>query len=61
MRWRLHSPSLGLTLEITPLREDQELDTTTRYWEGAIDAQGLRAGQPISGEGYLELTGYSPR
>ncbi|MCP5474797.1 MAG: lipocalin-like domain-containing protein [Lysobacterales bacterium] len=61
VRWRLHSPSLGLTLEITPLREDQELDTTTRYWEGAIDAQGLRAGQPISGEGYLELTGYSPR
>ncbi|MGE4072055.1 MAG: lipocalin-like domain-containing protein [Lysobacterales bacterium] len=61
VRWRLHSASLGLELDITPLREDQELDTSTRYWEGAIDARGLRAGQAISGEGYLELTGYSPR
>jgi predicted secreted hydrolase len=61
VRWRLHSASLGLELDITPLREDQELDTATRYWEGAIDARGVRAGQPISGEGYLELTGYSPR
>ncbi len=61
VRWRLHSASLGLELDITTLREDQELDTSTRYWEGAIDARGLRAGQAVSGEGYLELTGYTPR
>jgi predicted secreted hydrolase len=37
----------------------QELDTTVRCWEGAIDARGRRAGRTVSAEGYLELTGYS--
>lgn len=49
----------GLTLELRPLLDDQELDgrasTGTRYWEGAVTAhaQGRRLGR-----GYLELTGY---
>ena len=29
------------------------------YWEGAIDVSGRSAGQPITGRGYLEMTGYS--
>ena len=39
-----------------PLINDQELDLTVRYWEGAIvlrDAQDQAIGR-----GYLELTGY---
>ena len=27
-------------------------------WEGAIRVRGERAGRPVSGSGYLEMTGY---
>ena len=29
------------------------------YWEGLIDVQATRAGQRVSGHGYMELTGYA--
>jgi predicted secreted hydrolase len=57
-RWRLSVPSLPLTLEIVPAQADQELPVTVRYWEGAVRIQGSRAGQPVTGRGYVELTGY---
>ncbi|HWS25610.1 MAG TPA: lipocalin family protein, partial [Xanthomonadales bacterium] len=60
LRWTLSSQSLGLSLDITPTRDDQEFDGAVRYWEGAIDARGQRDGKPVSAEGYLELTGYGP-
>ena len=31
------------------------------YWEGAIEVEGTRAGQPVKGRGYLEMTGYAGR
>lgn len=61
VRWRLALPAEGLELEISPLLEAQELDLSVRYWEGAIAATGTSAGRPISGRGYLELTGYDGR
>jgi predicted secreted hydrolase len=45
-------------LDITPALADQELPATVRYWEGAVRIQGARAGQPLTGTGYVELTGY---
>lgn len=49
-------------LEITPLMDDQELDsrasTGILYWEGAVRAS---AGGRRVGRGYLELTGYGER
>jgi len=44
------------TIVYRPLIDDQELNLTVRYWEGAIKLTDV-AGQPI-GRGYLELTGY---
>ena len=44
------------TIAFKPLINDQELDLTVRYWEGAIDLTNTR-GQNI-GRGYMELTGY---
>ena len=38
---------------------DQELDVSVRYWEGAVDARGTARGLPMTGRGYLELTGYA--
>jgi predicted secreted hydrolase len=57
-RWRLSVPSRQLVLEVTPAQADQELPVTVLYWEGAVRLQGTRAGQPVTGRGYVELTGY---
>ena len=57
-RWRLRLPSEGLELEIAARVADQELRTTVRYWEGAVGARGTSRGEPVEGEGYVELTGY---
>ena len=39
--------------------DQQELFTTVRYWEGAVDVTGQRNHLPIEGRGYVELTGYA--
>ncbi len=58
-RWRLSLPDEALELEITPVMPDQELTTTVRYWEGAVDISGQRRGKAVRGRGYVELTGYA--
>lgn len=64
-RWRLTAPSLGVDLEVASLLNDQELDTahSTRvtYWEGAVSASGRAGGVPVTGNGYVEMTGYAER
>lgn len=57
-RWRISVPSQQLVLDITPAQADQELQVSVRYWEGAVRIQGTHAGQPVTGHGYVELTGY---
>ena len=57
--WRIAVPQYGLKLNIEPLLDAQELVTTVRYWEGAVDVSGERDGMPIMGRGYVELTGYA--
>ncbi len=62
--WRVIITSLKLSLTLRPELRDQELVTTAStgvaYWEGAVAVQGQKAGRPISGSGYVELTGYAP-
>jgi predicted secreted hydrolase len=64
-RWQLTIPSEQLSLELVPLMAEQELSTTrstqVTYWEGAIKTTGTAQGQPIHGQGYMELTGYAER
>ncbi len=57
--WRLAIPDKGLQVDVAPVMDDQELSTIVRYWEGAVDVSGTRYGNPISGRGYVELTGYA--
>ena len=58
--WRVEIPSESLILEVSALLPEQELALDpVAYWEGAVEAQGTRHGQPVGGEGYLEMTGYS--
>ena len=58
-RWRFRMPDEGLDIEITPYISDQELDAIVRYWEGAVRIEGTSHGAPVSGSGYVELTGYA--
>ena len=44
------------TIIVEPLLDNQELNLTVRYWEGAIKLSDTE-GQAL-GKGYLELTGY---
>jgi predicted secreted hydrolase len=57
-RWRMLLPSEGLELEVVPRIADQELRTSVRYWEGAVGVRGTSRGEPVEGDGYVELTGY---
>lgn len=52
-------PSRDLTLHIVPKLPDQELLLPPfAYWEGAVKGEGNCSGNPVTAEGYLELTGY---
>lgn len=57
--WTIDVPRLDLVLQVDPVLEAQELHTTVRYWEGAVDVTGTRSGRAIDGRGYVELTGYA--
>lgn len=57
-RWRLRVASVGLDVEVRPVMADQELDTRPRYWEGAVDVEGVKDGRRSDGRGYVELVGY---
>jgi predicted secreted hydrolase len=58
-KWRVNVPSLGIDLQVTPYLADQEHHLSTVYWEGAVQISGARQGQPVTGSGYVELTGYA--
>jgi predicted secreted hydrolase len=58
-RWRLLVPGEGLDLLVEPEVADQEMRTSFVYWEGAVRVSGRRRGRPVSGRGFVELTGYA--
>jgi predicted secreted hydrolase len=57
--WRISVPSAGLDLDVTPHLDDQEMLLSFTYWEGAVSVEGTSNGRPVSGDGYVELTGYA--
>ncbi len=65
MKWRVSVPDKAIDLEINPAFPDQELmtqrSTRVTYWEGAVSIRGTVGGEPVSGEGYVEMTGYAGR
>ena len=52
--WRLQVAEFQLDLEVRAALDDQLMDHTVQYWEGAVDVSGSHRGQ-----GYLELSGYA--
>jgi predicted secreted hydrolase len=61
--WHVRVPREGIDLTVTTRLRDQELhlpaSTGIAYWEGAIDVAGQVRGRPVTGRGYLEMTGYA--
>jgi predicted secreted hydrolase len=56
--WRVSLPRWEAELEVQPLVRDQEMMVSLIYWEGAVAVEGMLGGEPVSGRGYVELTGY---
>ena len=57
--WSLLIPSLDLKLDIKPYLADQEMHVSYTYWEGTVQVSGTFEGQVVSGDGYVEMTGYA--
>jgi predicted secreted hydrolase len=61
--WHISVPCLGLELTERTALKNQELFGDSRispsYWEGAVTYQGRMRSQPVTGLGYLEMTGYA--
>lgn len=53
-KWNLVVPSADISVTITPLIPNQELQTMFVYWEGAVRVEGNQ-----TGFGYVEMTGYA--
>jgi predicted secreted hydrolase len=62
MKWKVAIPSEEVELDIAPEFTDQELitnrSTRVTYWEGAVRIRGTVQRKPITGAGYVEMTGY---
>jgi putative drug exporter of the RND superfamily len=62
--WTIRLPAESLEIRLHPTVPDQELDTRATtgvvYWEGSQGVSATRAGSPVGGEAYVELTGYGP-
>jgi predicted secreted hydrolase len=62
LEWGIDVPAFQLHLRERTELSDQELYSrsavTPSYWEGAVTYSGKLVEKPVSGVGYLEMTGY---
>jgi predicted secreted hydrolase len=62
-RWKIRISPLNLELSIFPNSSDQEMitekSTRVTYWEGSVMVSGRSGQNPVSGVGYVEMTGYA--
>jgi predicted secreted hydrolase len=56
--WVMEIPGQNVRLELATLFDDQEMDVSVRYYEGTLDVDGTMNGEEISGQGFIEMTGY---
>ena len=63
--WIVRVPREGIELRLEPTILDQELLVQSMggiaYWEGSVRVTGTSAGKAVTGQGYVELTGYAGR
>lgn len=60
VEWHASVPLLGVDLHVTtPMKEQEMALGAIDYWEGMIDVRGTSQSKPVTGRGYLEMTGYA--
>ena len=63
VQWELVLDAPDCDLTVTANLADQEMrtprSTNVDYWEGSVRVHGTKAGRPVKGVGYVELTGYA--
>ena len=64
-QWQVAIPALSINLRVRSNLADQEMrtpgSTGVTYWEGSVSIVGTVNGSPVSGNGYVELTGYAEK
>jgi predicted secreted hydrolase len=58
VRWVLRNSELDIELELYSLLQDQEMNVSFTYYEGAIRIEGKMGEDDVKGYGYVEMTGY---
>jgi len=58
IEWRLANPDDGIDLSMNVLLREQEMTVSVQYYEGAIEISGVLNDKPVTGYGYVEMTGY---
>ncbi len=62
-KWRIDIAPLALRLAASAALSDQEMAdagaSEVVYWEGSVSLSGSRAETPVTGAGYVEMTGYA--
>jgi predicted secreted hydrolase len=65
MGWQIQVPSQKLRLTLSPTLKTQELyfprTQGLTYWEGSVSVRGHREKTVVTGQGYVEMTGYAHR
>lgn len=60
--WNIFIDGLDLDVDLTTNVPDQEFPNPMwNYWEGMMHIDGTKAGNPIEGMGFVELSGYAGR
>ena len=63
MGWTLRVEPLDMEITLTPVQEKAEFAAMSfipvAYWEGAVKAEGVKAGAPVTGKGFVEMAGYA--
>jgi predicted secreted hydrolase len=60
--WTITIAEQNIKLTISTQIQHQEWSKAAgfsfNYWEGSVEIKGIKNQQPVSGSGYLEMTGY---
>jgi len=57
-KWDLTIPSRNIELQLSTIFPDQEMDVSVRYFEGVLNIDGRMNMNKITGNGFIEMTGY---
>ncbi len=58
VKWRVRIPDYSVDLQVEARIKDQQMNVSITYWEGAVKITGQSDNAPVTGVGYVELTGY---